>query len=189
MGNKQKYCLDYDEIFAPVAKMTTIRTLVAISAAKSWSSLQMDIKNVFLYGDLEKTVFMWIHLRTWCPLVLCLSFSTLFMPLNKRLMLGLRKFTQPSFNLVSGKAAQITHYLYDEHQRASQYSYSMWMISLYLVMIAIGYTHYNRLFNHILIWKTLVLWLTFLVWKWITPTVTQRREGRRANGVISKPKA
>jgi len=50
--------LDYDETFAPVAHMTTVRTLIAVASASSWSISQMDVKNAFLNGDLTKEVYM-----------------------------------------------------------------------------------------------------------------------------------
>ena len=36
LGNKQEFGLDYEETFEPVAKMTTVRTILAIAASESW---------------------------------------------------------------------------------------------------------------------------------------------------------
>lgn len=47
LGNNQEYGLDYEETFAPLAKMTTVRTLIAIGATQSWPILQVDVKNAF----------------------------------------------------------------------------------------------------------------------------------------------
>jgi hypothetical protein len=41
-----------------VAKMTTVRTVMAIVVSKGWSLRQMDVKNAFLHGDLKKEIFM-----------------------------------------------------------------------------------------------------------------------------------
>lgn len=52
-GNKQVAEDDYDETFAPVVKMATVRSLLSLVAAKDWEVYQMDVHKTFLHGDLE----------------------------------------------------------------------------------------------------------------------------------------
>jgi len=52
MGNRQIKRLDFNETFAPVAEFTTIRCILAMTAATGWELHQMDVKTAFLNGDL-----------------------------------------------------------------------------------------------------------------------------------------
>lgn len=57
-GFKQRYGIDYEDIFSPVVKMSTIRAIVSIAVSKGWSLRQLDVQNAFLHGILEEDLIM-----------------------------------------------------------------------------------------------------------------------------------
>lgn len=59
-GFTQSYGVDYEETFAPVAKLNSVRVLLSLAANLDWPLHQLDIKNAFLNGELEEEVYMQI---------------------------------------------------------------------------------------------------------------------------------
>ncbi|KAH7488926.1 Retrovirus-related Pol polyprotein from transposon RE1 [Phytophthora ramorum] len=57
-GFSQKYGIDYDETFAPVAKFTSIRIVLSLAAKYGLKLHQMDVKTAFLNGVLDEDIYM-----------------------------------------------------------------------------------------------------------------------------------
>jgi hypothetical protein len=54
----QKEGVDYEETFAPIARLEEIRTLLAFFVAKGFKLFQMDVESAFLNGFLEEEVYV-----------------------------------------------------------------------------------------------------------------------------------
>jgi hypothetical protein len=57
-GFSQIEGVDYDETFAPVARYTSIKSIIAIATEMGWSIHQMDVKTAFLNGFIDEEVYI-----------------------------------------------------------------------------------------------------------------------------------
>lgn len=57
-GFTQKEGEDFFDTYSPVARLTTIRVLVALAASYKFLIHQMDVKTAFLNGELEEEIYM-----------------------------------------------------------------------------------------------------------------------------------
>ncbi|CAM8960204.1 unnamed protein product [Rhodiola kirilowii] len=57
-GFRQKYGIDYFDTYAPVARISTIRLLIALASIHKLLVHQMDVKTAFLNGDLKEEIYM-----------------------------------------------------------------------------------------------------------------------------------
>jgi hypothetical protein len=57
-GFSQKEGIDYEETFSPVARYTSIGTIIALAAKMKWKLHQMDMKTTFLNGVIEEEVYI-----------------------------------------------------------------------------------------------------------------------------------
>uniref|UniRef100_A0ACD5TXY1 Uncharacterized protein n=1 Tax=Avena sativa TaxID=4498 RepID=A0ACD5TXY1_AVESA len=57
-GYAQRQGVNFDEVFAPVARMETVRVLIALAAHDGWEVHHMDVKSAFLNGDLAEEVYV-----------------------------------------------------------------------------------------------------------------------------------
>jgi transposase InsO family protein len=57
-GYVQRQGVDFDDVFAPVARMDSVRVLIALAAHEGWQVHHMDVKSAFLNGDLLEEVYV-----------------------------------------------------------------------------------------------------------------------------------
>lgn len=57
-GFTQTYGIDYQETFAPIAKLNVVWVLPSLTTNLNWALQQLNVKNTFLNGDLKEKVYM-----------------------------------------------------------------------------------------------------------------------------------
>ena len=57
-GFAQKKGIEFDVIFSPIVKMTSIRTILSLVVVEYLHLEQLDVKTTFLHGDLEEEIYM-----------------------------------------------------------------------------------------------------------------------------------
>ena len=57
-GYRQEEGVDYDEVFAPVARLEAIRLFLAFASYMGFPVYQMDVKSAFLYGKITEEVYV-----------------------------------------------------------------------------------------------------------------------------------
>lgn len=58
-GYVQQQGIDFEEVFAPVARIESMRLLLALAAQEGWSVHHMDVMSAFLNGELQEEVYVW----------------------------------------------------------------------------------------------------------------------------------
>ena len=57
-GFSQIEGLDYDQVFSPVVRFETVRMMLALTALNNWHITGLDVRNAYLYGDLQELIYM-----------------------------------------------------------------------------------------------------------------------------------
>lgn len=57
-GYAQEYGIDYEEVYAPVLRMDTVRMFLALATQRIWTVFQLDVKSAFLHGNLKEDVYV-----------------------------------------------------------------------------------------------------------------------------------
>jgi hypothetical protein len=57
-GFSQVEGLDYDQVFSPVVRFETVRLILAMAALQNWTISGVDVRNAYLYGELDEEIYM-----------------------------------------------------------------------------------------------------------------------------------
>jgi len=57
-GYVQKQGIDFEEVFAPVARLDTVRLILALATNRGWQVHHLDVKSAFLNGELVEDVYV-----------------------------------------------------------------------------------------------------------------------------------
>nr|GEX08259.1 putative ribonuclease H-like domain-containing protein [Tanacetum cinerariifolium] len=110
-GHTQKEGIDYEEVFAPVARIEAIRLFLAYASFMGFMVYQMDVKSAFLYGTIEEEVYVYQPqgLRTLIILSKSTKWSRQFMVYIRHLALADERQVLDEFNggthILSGSLA------------------------------------------------------------------------------------
>ena len=60
---------DFNQIFSPVVQFETVHLILALAALEGWYLSSLDVRNAYLYGELEEEIYMeqpeGFHARHW----------------------------------------------------------------------------------------------------------------------------
>ncbi|GJT75040.1 putative ribonuclease H-like domain-containing protein [Tanacetum coccineum] len=68
-GHRQEEGIDYDEVFAPVARIEAIRLFLAFASYMGFMVYQMDVKSAFLYGEIDEEVYVTQPKSMWMTII------------------------------------------------------------------------------------------------------------------------
>lgn len=54
----QHHGIDFDKVFAPVARLETVRLLANLAETNGWEVQHLDVKTAFLHGELKESVYV-----------------------------------------------------------------------------------------------------------------------------------